>query len=128
MKKILYIVLLILTVGCSSEPNHDEIVARAAKQYYMYLLEGKYASFVDGHYRPDSIPGSYREQLITNAKMYVHQQKEEHRGMKDVRIVNAHADMDKHAANVFLVLAYGDSTNEEIVVPMVESGGVWYMR
>lgn len=128
MKKLLYLFVVMMIVACTSSPDEGEVAARAAKEYYGYLLQGNIASFVDGHYRPDSIPDTYREQLITNTKMYVNQQNEEHRGIKDIRIVDAKTDMQKHAANVFLVLSFGDSTSEEIVVPMVESGGVWYLR
>lgn len=128
MKKLLYLFVAMVIVACTSSLDEGEVAARAAKEYYGYLLQGNIASFVDGHYRPDSIPDTYREQLITNTKMYVSQQNEEHRGIKDIRIVDAKTDMQKHAANVFLVLSFGDSTSEEIVVPMVESGGVWYLR
>ena len=128
MKKLLYLFVAMVFVACTSSLDEGEVAARAAKEYYGYLLQGDIASFVDGHYRPDSIPDTYREQLITNTKMYVNQQNEEHRGIKDIRIVDTKTDMQKHAANVFLVLSFGDSTSEEIVVPMVESGGVWYLR
>lgn len=128
MKKLLYLFVVMMIVACTSSPDEGEVAARAAKEYYGYLLQGNIASFVDGHYRPDSIPDTYREQLITNTKMYVNQQNEEHRGIKDIRIVDTKTDMQKHAANVFLVLSFGDSTSEEILVPMVESGGVWYLR
>lgn len=129
MRKLLYITLFMIVAACTSKGvDQGEVAARAAKEYYGYLLQGDVASFVDGHYRPDSIPDTYREQLITNTKMYVNQQNEEHRGIKDIRIVDAKTDMQKHAANVFLVLSFGDSTSEEIVVPMVESDGVWYLR
>lgn len=128
MKKLLYLFVAMVIVACTSSLDEGEVAARAAKEYYGYLLQGNVASFVDGHYRPDSIPDSYREQLITNTKMYVNQQNEEHRSIKDIRIVDTKTDMQKHAANVFLVLSFGDSTSEEIVVPMVESGGVWYLR
>ncbi len=128
MKKLLYLFVAMVIVACTSSLDEGEVAARAAKEYYGYLLHGNISSFVDGHYRPDSIPDTYREQLITNTKMYVNQQNEEHLGIKDIRIVDAKTDMQKHAANVFLVLSFGDSTSEEIVVPMVESGGVWYLR
>ena len=128
MKKLLYLFVAMVIVACTYSLDQGEVAARAAKEYYGYLLQGNIASFVDGHYRPDSIPDTYREQLIANTKMYVNQQNEEHHGIKDIRIVDAKTDMQKHAANVFLVLSFGDSTSEEIVVPMVESGGVWYLR
>ena len=60
--------------------------------------------------------------------MFLAQQKTDRRGILDVRVVNAMADTAKRSANVFLLFAYGDSTSEEIVVPMVMHKGVWYMR
>ena len=115
-------------VNCSKAPDPADLAAQAAKQYYDYLLEGKYEAFVDGQYRPDSIPGSYRDQLITNVKMFMGQQQREHRGIKETRIVNAEADTARHEANVFLAFCYGDSTIEEVLVPMVEHQGLWFLR
>jgi len=128
MKKLFYFFMALLAVACSSGPDPGEVAAQAAKEYYTQLLAGKYEHYVDGFYRPDSIPASYRRQLIDNAKMFVGQQKDERRGILDVRVVNAVADTTKRSANVFLIFAYGDSTSEEVVVPMVQHRGVWYMR
>ena len=63
-----------------------------------------------------------------NAKMFMWQQQREHRGIKETRIVNAEADTARHEANVFMVFCYGDSTTEEVLVPMVENKGIWYLR
>lgn len=132
IRKALCAVLIVscqlLIVNCSTRPDPAGVAAQAAKQYYDYLLEGKYEAFIDGQYRPDSIPGSYREQLIMNAKMFMGQQQREHRGIKETRIVNAEADTARHEANVFMVFCYGDSTTEEVLVPMVENKGIWYLR
>ena len=132
IRKTLCAVLIVscqlLIVNCSTRPDPADVAAQAAKQYYDYLLEGKYEAFIDGQYRPDSIPGSYREQLIMNAKMFMGQQQREHRGIKETRIVNAEADTARHEANVFMVFCYGDSTTEEVLVPMVENKGIWYLR
>lgn len=128
MKKLFYFFVALLAVACSSGPDPGEVAAQAAKEYYTQLLAGKYEHYVDGFYRPDSIPASYRRQLIDNAKMFVGQQKDERRGILDVRVVNAVTDTTKRSANVFLIFAYGDSTSEEVVVPMVQHRGVWYMR
>lgn len=116
-----------LILACSSHSSADK-AARVAKQYYDYLIEGKYDAFVDGRYQPEAIPDSYRDQLIKNAKMFMGQQQIEHRGIKETRIVNVTTDDEHHEANVFLTLCYGDSTVEEICVPMVESEGIWYLR
>ena len=115
--------------SCKKEEIDPAVVAgNVAKQYYQYLLDGKYEEFVDGYYQPDSIPGVYREQLITNAKMFVGLQKEVHQGMVKVDVAKVSADTANHVANVFLNIAYGDSTTEEVVVPMVLVDGNWMMK
>ncbi|MBQ6210200.1 MAG: hypothetical protein IJK42_10590 [Prevotella sp.] len=130
MRNIIYVfcAFLLASLYACGGKDPGEVAAHAAKQYYDYLLQEKYDAFVDGQYRPDAIPSSYREQLIANAKMFMGQQSKEHRGIKEVRIVNAQADTARHAANVFLLFAYGDSTSEEVNVPMVEHEGIWYLR
>ena len=57
---------LLAASSCSpAKPqNPNELAVRAAKVYYDYLIAGNFEAYVDGFYRPDSIPGSYREQLI----------------------------------------------------------------
>ena len=131
MKKVIsFIILSILIIsGCSKKgPDQGELAAIAAKGYYDLLLENKYSEFVNGMNQPDSIPAGYREQLETNAKMFVYQQKEEHRGISNVKIADAKVDTARHTAMAFLVLDYGDKTSEEIVVPMIEVKGKWKMQ
>ena len=124
-------VAIALAVACgkpSANVNHDELVGRAVKTYYEYLLHGKYEAYVDGFYRPDSIPDSYREQLIVNAKMYMAQMKENHQGLQSVSIARAKADTAKHVGEAFLVLNFADNTREEIVVPVVLHNDNWMLR
>ncbi len=115
-------------VACGQKPKADDVVAHTAKAYYDHLLRGEYSHFVDGTYRPDSIPASYRDQLVANAKMYMAQQQEEHRGIVSVTAVGARVDTARNVASAYVTLAFGDSTREQIVVPMVCHKGVWYMR
>ena len=69
MKKILTTVLLAaLLHACKEAPKAEDVAAQTAKTYYEMLMRGDYDLFVDGTYRPDSIPASYREQLVANAK------------------------------------------------------------
>ena len=133
MKKFLpfYLFTLLLLTACSSKPSGPtaaQIAAQSAKVYYENLLKGDYASFVDGRYQPNPLPTGYRQQLIDNAKMFVAQQNDEHKGIKSIKVTDAKADTAHHVANAFLSFTYGDDTKEQVVVPMVESKGVWYMR
>lgn len=132
-----HIIYLITTLCClvlascgnkASDVSPDELASRAAKLYYENLLHGKCEAYVDGFYRPDSIPESYREQLIVSAKQYVGQMKKDHQGLVSVEAVGARTDTAKHVGEAYLLLGFGDKTKEEVVVPLVLHDGCWMLR
>ena len=130
MKKILFSLFCIMSLFSCKEkaPDPGYYAGIAAKGYYDLLLEGKYDEFVAGQNMPHRIPEGYRQQLVLNAKMFVEQQKDEHRGIKDFQVLDAKADTAHHVADVYLTVTYGDNTKEQIVVPMVEVENKWKMR
>lgn len=125
---------MILAMGlglssCKKEgPDPGYYAGIAAKGYYDLLLVGKIQEFTDGYQVPNRIPKGYREQLLLNTQMFVEQQKEEHQGMKKVEVISAKADTTHRLADVFLSVVYGDSTKEQIVVPMVLVKDQWKMK
>ena len=133
MKSFFYLIALFVVLGflaCNDAEEQDrgQQAAIAAKGYYDLLLEQKYDSFVIGYNRVGQLPQQYQQQLLLNAQMFVEQQKNEHHGMAKVEILNAKADTLRHVAEVFLQMVYGDSTKEQILVPMVQTNSVWKMR
>lgn len=139
MRKIFFVIFtfsVFMFFGCSEEHKNDIAAAKAAKEYYDSLLAGNNKFFVRGMYLADTIPDGYREELEANAKMFVKRMNEEHHGIREVRIMNCINDtisIDKagksvHAADAFLVFCFGDSLNEEVVVPMVLHKDRWLMR
>lgn len=132
MKKLFFFIILSMELGlisCKDEsPNPGFFAGGAAKGYYDLLLEGKYEAYVAGFNQPNRLPDSYHKQLVLNAQMFVEQQNEERKGIKSVEVLNAKSDTTLHIADVFLQVAYGDKTKEQIVVPMVEVDGEWKMR
>lgn len=131
-KSLIFCTLLCLatafTVSCSSDKNSSEKVANAAKQYYDRLLEGKYDAFVDGSMGNKDIPDDYRQQLIVNARQFLEEMKEKRNGLTSVRAAGASIDEAAGTADAFLVLCFGDSTTEEVVVPMIQQESAWLMR
>lgn len=114
-------------VSCGSDVVEDK-AAEAAKGYYDSLVEGRYADYVNGFSNAEGLPPSYVEQLVVNAKQFMAQQKEEHGGIREVRTVSSRTDSVRGRTYVFLLFCYADSTQEEVVVPMVEHNGVWMMK
>lgn len=118
----------LIVSGCS-EVTPEKQASLAAKGYYEHLIHGEYEQFLQGK---DGLKKQaeqeYWSQLVDNCHQFMHQQKESHRGIHEVRIVNAKTDTLQKYVNVFMMLCFGDSTNEEVVVPMVDRDGRWYMK
>ena len=128
MRKLPLILLVVLLTACS-HPSKEEMASLAAKGYYEHLIKGETEQFLAGRVGADSLSESYRSQLLDAYRQFVAQQEQNHLGIQEVRVVRAQTDSLADYTNVFLTLCFGDSTNEEIVVPMVEQGeGRWRMR
>ena len=128
------IILLTVLAACGSATK-EELASLAAKGYYDHLIHGEYEQFYEGMDQrtlPDgttlSTDSAYRSQMLDNLRQFMARQAQEHRGVLEVRVSNATTDTVQQLTNVFLVLCFADSTNEEIVVPMVERQGTWRMK
>lgn len=126
---IFFLTVLMAVLSCKgNKETPADRAARAAKEYYDHLVAGRYADYLAGRVGTDSIPETYREQLLVNARQFMAQQTKEHGGISEIRVVRAEADSAGLSANVFLLFCFGDSVKEEVVVPMVASGERWMMR
>lgn len=128
MKKSALAFLVLLFAACSSDPTKEELAGLAAQGYYQHLIEGDYEHFIEGRQLADSLPADYRSQLIEGYKQFVAQQQAARGGISEVRVSRAFTDSTAHYTSVLLLLCYGDSTTEEVVVPMVERNGRWMMK
>ena len=127
---VLLVFLVVLGGGCGGA-TPEEMASLAAKGYYEHLMRGEYRQFLEGKYFVplDTIGTIDRmEEHEVNLRQFMAQQEKAHHGIREVRISNAKTDTIQKVTNVFLVLCYGDSINEEVVVPMVEREGKWRMK
>ena len=128
MKHLLFIVLVFLALCACSSPAPEEMASLAAKGYYEHLLKGEYDKFLEGKAGSDSLPEAYRRQLLAGYKQFLSQQNSLHNGINEIRVINARRDTILNYTNVFLMLCFGDSTNEQVSVPMIEHNGRWRMK
>ena len=128
MRKLVYLILIVIVVACSTGVSREEQAALAAKGYYTHLVQGEYEQFIEGRFMADSLPADYRSQLIEGYKQFVAQQLEARKGIQAVSVSRAYTDSLAGYTNVLLMLCYGDCTTEEVVVPMVERDGRWMMK
>lgn len=123
--------LALLPSACGDKPaeaNQGELAARTAKIYYDSLAAGHTATFYEGKLKPDTVPESYRRQMMALLQQHNSDEQERHKGIDSVRVSRYRYDDKTQTADVFLTLVYGDRTREEIVVPMVKRDSLWLMR
>ena len=127
MRKLISIVVLVIVAACST-PTKEELASLAAKGYYQHLIDGDYDHFLEGRVMADSLPDDYRSQLIDGYAQFLAQQQKARGGINEVRVSRAFTDSTQQYTSVLLMLCFGDSTTEEVVVPMVEHNGRWMMK
>ena len=131
MRRLLYIACVFLALSaCMSKGTPEEEAAKAAQSYYALLVERHVNEFLDGKLLSDSLPEDYRLQLQQVYEQYVQEMDDKHEGIREVRVSEnvARRDSVLQLTYAFLILCFGDSTQEEITVPMVEQDGVWKMK
>ncbi|MBR4898863.1 MAG: hypothetical protein IKZ48_08770 [Prevotella sp.] len=128
--------LLAMSISsCSSELTPEErtrialeAAGKEAATAYQYLLEADYDRFLSSRAGMDTIPESYRAELLDACKQHMQQFEEKHKGITSFTISNARMDSTLNLAQIFLLLQLGDDSQEEIVVPMIEHNGRWMMK
>lgn len=130
MKHLLYLFLAIVLLSCASGSSSEEAAAEAAKGYYQQLANGYAEGFLEGKAGITLQPSGYCEVLLQVCNQYIDEAKQKHKGIREVRISPnvGRRDTTLHLTYAFLMLCYGDSTQEEITVPMVEVDGMWLMK
>ena len=125
--------MALLLFACGSKSDSETLTSEqqameACRSYYEALYDGQYEIFLNGRVNADEMPESYRQAMLTNLKQHVRQVESCHHGVKDIEISHTQMDTTLHMMQVFLLVSYGDTTKEEIVVPMVEIDGEWKLK
>ena len=131
MRRLLYILFVLLVLSaCAEKYSSEEQAAKAAQSYYQLLLDGQTSEFLQGKTGSDSLPEGYRLQLQQMYEQYVSELRTKHDGISQVCISEnvARRDSMLQLTYAFLMLCFGDSTQEEVTVPMVVQNGVWKMK
>ena len=121
---------LIGLMGCSEELTPEQQAAEAAQSYYQRLLDGYPDGFLVGKANYDQYPSDYRQQLVKANELFMEDMKQKHNGLRAVAVSPnvGRVDTTLHVVYTFLLLSFGDSTQEEVTVPMVQVDGEWKMR
>ncbi len=133
-KAVLSVLLVVIACISCKESKSPEEVAQAeamavAQACYDRLLQGDYDGFLAFRHDIDNIPAEMRPQLADAYKMYMATEQQLHQGVKKFTATRAQSDSTTNVMQVFMLLDYGDGTQEEVVVPMVtDKDGQWRMK
>ena len=96
----------------------------------MLLADSMPEAFLNARVGADSLPEIYRAQMQKVYEQYICEVNAKHGGIREVRISSnvARHDSVQQLTYAFLMLCFGDSTQEEVMVPMVEVDGKWLMK
>ena len=133
MKRLLYIFAVFAALCACSDTKPEWQAALAAQKYYTFLAEGSATRFLEGKAGIDSLPDDYCEQLLKAVEQYHAEIQQKHGGLRQILISdNTLSGSDTLGTlpyvKAFLILCYNDTTQEEIVVPMVQENGTWRMK
>ena len=117
--------------GENNEEKHDPrmLLEADVEAMYDHYIQGEYAVYVDQMESLDDKPESYRQQMADLMKQRHRQQEEDHNGgpiachVKDLKI-----DHTEQYCEAYIVVNYKDSTEEEILLPLVFKGGKWRLK
>ena len=132
MKKAAYIILMLTCLfSCSEVANNltefSSAGARGAAEYFYSLLaNGQGQVYVDNMQEASSMDSCKYVQFVDLMDQFLHEENELRGG-----IVHARANKDTivdSVSMVFLDVQFGDSTREEIILPIVYMRGRWWIR
>lgn len=132
MKKAAYILTsLLLLFSCAEERNvladfSSQGSREAAEHFYGLLAEGQAQAYVDNMQETASMDSSKYCQYVDLMEQFLQEEKELRGG-----ILGAKAERDTmvdSVSMVYLDVLFGDSTREEIVLPVVYTRGRWWIR
>ncbi len=132
VRTLVCVLVALMAMGACKGPSEEEKAAQAACEYFQRLAEGDTDGFMACKAGADSLSPAYAEQLLAAAGKYRDELQLKHGGIGKVAISDHVAYIDTLQSPpvmmTFLMLTFNDSTQEEIVVPLVLSNGQWLMK
>ena len=127
---VLIVFSFLLLIACGddrqTDTRHDDIRA-CATECYGYLIKGDIDAYVSQIHDYDSLPDEYQSQMRDLFAQYLANEQRLHRGLVDARVVGD-TILDSVRADAFVEVSYGDSTCEQVSLPLVLKNGKWMLK
>lgn len=128
MRKLLYFGFAIALISCLTAACKRELTAReAAEKYYGCLIRGDVEGYMQGMADYDSLTMEYRELLRDMFLQYLDYEERMRSGFISVEATRDTL-IDERSSYVFVMVTYGDSTQEQLSLPLVLTDKGWRMK
>ena len=104
-------------------PTADEVMA-----YYELYRSGNYADYVKAMQSCDDKPADFCKQMADALKQHAARIKAEKGGAVGAEFLRTELHAEHSAADAYLSVTYGDSTKEEIILPLVFWQDKWRLK
>lgn len=132
MKKAAYAIMATILLFSCSQSSKDltdfsSSGARSAAEYfYELLIKGQGQAYVDNMQETASMDSSKYTQFVDLMEQFLHEERELRGGILGARATRD--TMVDTVSMVFLDVQFGDSTQEDIMLPLVYTRGRWWIR
>ena len=131
-KLVAVVAAVVFLLSCKSESKEgivekstpSEIVETA----YGHLLKGEYDGYLSCVQSCDSIPERYHNSLVNVLKQAAENERKERKGIVSAKAIAENTNEKETYSVVRVDITYGDSTKEEIAVPVVKYNGKWRLK
>lgn len=124
---LLVVLALILFCRCGGTKK-EENPGEMARNFVQCMVEEKFDDCINMMASSDSASVAYKDNMRTLFKQKVFSKRQTCGKLEKVEILQTDGNKERGYANVFLRLAYKDSTAENIVIPVVWVHDRWYIR
>ena len=114
----------LLLTACRHKENTP---SEAAERYYSYLAKGDVDHYMRGMADYDQLPEEYRSQLRDMFLQYLDREEQSRQGILSATALRDTV-IDGRLAHVFLEVLFGDSTREQVSLPLVLTDEGWRMK
>lgn len=130
---LLVFALIFCLASCGGKKKDKKEVHAAtpteiAVMAYEHLMHGEYDDYVRCVQAYDSIPPSYRESILNVLRQASSKTEKERKGIASVSGKDEITNDKGTFSLVRLDITFGDSTKEEIAVPVVKYNGKWRLQ
>lgn len=128
---LLVLLISFLLAACSSGGKGSGLQPPTAKEvmeYYELYRSGNYAEYVKAMQSCDDKPADFCKQMADALKQHAARIKEEKGGTVSAEFLRTELHAEHSAADAYLSVTYGDSTKEEIVLPLVFWQEKWRLK